>query len=192
LVDFAKEHGLSIVSIDDLVAYRRRTEPQAVRSAEAIVPTKAGTSRVIAFRDAHPAASGGEHLAVIIGTAGADVPMLLHVHVECLTGDVFGSTACRCGGELDRALTTMTARGSGMIVYLRPSGPLHACGLPGREEMLAATPVSQTVAWILRDLGVHSVKLSDDAPGFGLVMFGAIREHGLHAAGGVTPLAAAG
>jgi 3,4-dihydroxy 2-butanone 4-phosphate synthase/GTP cyclohydrolase II len=128
---------------------------------------------------------------VIIGTAGADVPMLLHVHVECLTGDVFGSTACRCGGELDRALTTMTARGSGMIVYLRPSGPLHAGGLSG-HDMPAAEPVSQTVAWILRDLGVHSVRLSDDAPGFGLVMFGAIREHGLHVARGASALAAAG
>ncbi len=66
-------------------------------------------------------------------TAGANMPMLLHVHVECLTGDVFGSTACRCGGELDRALTTMRARGSGMIVYLRPSGPVRACGLSGHD-----------------------------------------------------------
>ena len=192
LIEFATAHSLSMVSIGDLAEYRRRTEPQAVRSAEAILPTKAGTSRVIGFRDVHPAASGGEHLVVIIGAAGSDVPMLLHVHVECLTGDVFGSTACRCGGELDRALTTMTARGSGMIVYLRPSGPLHACGLSGRDEMLAAEPVSQTVAWILRDLGVHTVSLSDDAPGFGLVMFGAIREHGLHAAAGASALAVAG
>ena len=111
LVEFAKGHGLSMVSIDDLVAYRRRTEPQVVRSAETIVPTKAGASRVIGFRDVHPTSSGGEHMVVIIGEAGSDVPMLLHVHVECLTGDVFGSTACRCGGELDRALTTMRATG---------------------------------------------------------------------------------
>lgn len=189
LIEFAATHGLSIVSIDDLAQYRLRTEPQAIRSAEAIVPTKAGAARVIGFRDVR---TGGEHLAVIIGTACADVPMLLHVHVECLTGDVFGSTGCRCGAELDRALTTMRARGSGMIVYLRPSGQLHACGLPGRNEMLAGEPVSQTVAWILRDLGVHSVRLSDEAQGFGLVMFGSIREHGLQAGGTVTPLASAG
>jgi len=189
LIEFANAHGLSMVSIDDLAEYRRRTEPQAVRLAEAILPTKAGASRVIGFRDAH---DGGEHLAVIIGAAGSDVPMLLHVHVECLTGDLFGSTACRCGGELDRALTTMTARGSGMIVYLRPSGPVRACGLSGRDDMPAPEPMSQTVAWILRDLGVHTIKLSDDAPGFGLVMFGAIREHGLHVAGGVSALAFAG
>jgi 3,4-dihydroxy 2-butanone 4-phosphate synthase/GTP cyclohydrolase II len=183
LAAFAKAHDLSMVSIDDLVAYRRRTEPQAVRTAETTIPTEAGAGRVIGFRDVLPAASGGEHLVMIIGAAGPTVPMLLHVHVECLTGDVFGSTACRCGGELDRALTTMRARGSGMIVYLRPSGPVRACGLSGHESPAAET-VSQTVAWILRDLGVHTVKLSDDAPGFGLVMFGAIREHGLLAVAG--------
>ncbi len=191
LVEFAKTHGLSMVSIDDLVTYRRRTEPQVVRSAEATLPTKLGASRVIGFRDVHPAAAGGEHLVMIIGEAGADVPILLHVHVECLTGDVFGSTACRCGGELEHAVTTMRSRGSGMIVYLRPPGPVRACGLSD-HHMPTAEPVSQTVAWILRDLGVHTVKLSDDAPGFGLVMFGAIREHGLHVAGGVSVLAAAG
>lgn len=65
-----------------------------------------------------------------------------------------------------------------MIVYLRPPGPVGACGLSTRAA-LGAERVSQIVAWILRDLGVHSVRLSDDAPGFGLVMFGAIREHGL-------------
>jgi 3,4-dihydroxy 2-butanone 4-phosphate synthase/GTP cyclohydrolase II len=68
-----------------------------------------------------------------------------------------------------------------MIVYLRLPGPVGACGLLAREAM-GAEQVSQTVAWILRDLGVHSVRLSDDAPGFGLVMFGAIREHGLQGA----------
>jgi 3,4-dihydroxy 2-butanone 4-phosphate synthase/GTP cyclohydrolase II len=183
LVEFAKAHGLSMVSIDDLVTYRRRTEPQAVRSVETTIPTKVGASRVIGFHDVYPAVSGGEHLVMIIGEAGANAPMLLHVHVECLTGDVFGSTACRCGGELDRALTTMRARGSGMIVYLRPSGPARACGL-SEHESPAAESFSQTVAWILRDLGVHTVKLSDDAPGFGLVMFGAIREHGLLAVAG--------
>jgi 3,4-dihydroxy 2-butanone 4-phosphate synthase/GTP cyclohydrolase II len=135
---------------------------------------------------------GGEHLVVIVGAAGPGVPMPLHVHVECLTGDVFGSTACRCGGELDNALTTMTARGSGMIVYLRPSGAMHACGLSGRGDAAAALLVADTVGWILRDLGVHAVSLSGETPGFGLVMFGAIREHGLHVAERGSALAVAG
>jgi 3,4-dihydroxy 2-butanone 4-phosphate synthase/GTP cyclohydrolase II len=182
LIEFAVEHQLCIVSIDDLAQYRRRTEPQVVRLAETILPTRAGAARAIGFRDVHPADSGGEHLVVLNGSAGRGLPMPLHVHVECLTGDVFGSTACRCGAELDRAMTTMTARGNGMIVYLRPAGPVHACGR-SRSGAVEAERVSQTVAWILRDLGVHTVRPSDDAPGFGLVMFGTIREHGLRAVG---------
>jgi 3,4-dihydroxy 2-butanone 4-phosphate synthase / GTP cyclohydrolase II len=189
LAHFADEYGLAMVSIDDLVAYRRRTEPQVVRLAETMLATNAGASRVIGFRDVH---DGGDHLVVIVGAPGPGVPMPLHVHVECLTGDVFGSTACRCGGELDSALTTMTARGSGMVVYLRPSGPVRACGLFGRGEEAPAERVSATVKWILRDLGVHAVRLSDDTPGFGLVMLGAIREHGLHAADRSLALAVAG
>ena len=178
-IEFADRHQLSMISIADLAQYRRRTEPQVVRSAETILPTSAGRARAIGFRDVH---DDGEHLVAIIGAAGSDQPMPLHVHVECVTSDVFGSTACRCGDELDRAVTTMTRRGSGMIVYLRGRGPVSACGRLARETM-GAERVSQIVAWILRDLGVHSVRLSDDAPGFGLVMFGAIREHGLQGDG---------
>ncbi len=89
-----------MVSIADLAAYRRRTEPQVVRLAETIDAHRAGD--VTASSVSATSHDGGEHLVVIVGAAGADVPMPLHVHVECLTGDVFGSTACRCGGELDR------------------------------------------------------------------------------------------
>ena len=179
LFEFAVAHALPIVSIGELVAYRRRTEPQVVRLAETILPLSGGDSRVIGFRDVH---DGGEHLAVIIGTVGPGVPVPLHVHVECLTGDVFGSAACRCGGELDSALTTMAAQGGGVIVYLRPARSLRACGLP-ESDSPAADLTSDTVAWILRDLGVCTIRLSEDTPGFGLVMFGAIREYGLRAAG---------
>lgn len=183
LVEFAVEHGLAVVSIAELVAYRLRTEPQVVRLAETALPTGAGDCRVIGFREMH---GGGEHLAVIIGAADAGVPVPLHVHRECLTGDVFGSVACRCGGELHRALAGMSARRGGVVVYLRPSGAARACGLYARSA--AGDPMSQTVAWILRDLGVYALKLSDDVPGFGLVLFGAIREHGL----GAETLAAVG
>jgi 3,4-dihydroxy 2-butanone 4-phosphate synthase / GTP cyclohydrolase II len=181
LVEFAVAHGLPIVSIGELVAYRRRTEPQVVRLAETILPIGAGDSRVIGFRDAHPAGSAGEHLAVIVGAVGAGVPVPLLVHVECLTGDVFGSAACRCGAELDSALTTMAAQGGGVIVYLRPPGAVRACGL-SEGDVAVSDRLSDTVVWILRDLGVYTIRLSDDAPGFGLVMFGAIRERGLRVA----------
>lgn len=183
LIEFAVEHGLAVVSISELVAYRRRTEPQVVRLAEAVLPTWAGNSRVIGFRDVH---DGGEHLAVIIGAADAGVPVPLHVHVECLTGDVFGSKACRCSGELTSALNRMSAQGSGVVLYLRPAGSPRACGLFARND--AGDPTAEAVAWMLRDLGVYALKLADDMPGFGLVLFGAIREHGVDA----QPWAAAG
>lgn len=182
LFEFAVAHALPTVSIGELVAYRRRTEPQVVRLAETILPLSGGDSRVIGFRDVHASGPGGEHLAVIIGAVGPGVPVPLHVHVECLTGDVFGSAACRCGGELDSALTTMAAKGGGVIVYLRPAGSLRACGLP-ESDSPAAGLTSETVAWILRDLGVYTIRLSEDTPGVGLVMFGSIREYGLRAAG---------
>ncbi|CAM4345120.1 Riboflavin biosynthesis protein RibBA [Mycobacterium basiliense] len=177
LVEFAVEHGLAVVSIAELAAYRRRTEPQVVRLAETILPTWAGACRVIGFRDVH---SGGEHLAVIVGSADAGVPVALHVHVECLAGVVFGSTACACGRELNGALTRMSAQGGGMVLYLRPPGAQRACGLLSGDNATPGGLVTETVAWILRDLGVYALKLSDDMPGFGLVMFGAIREYGMH------------
>jgi len=192
LVEFAVEHGLAVVSIAELVAYRRRTEPQVVRVAETNLPTWAGDSRVIGFRDVHPVNRGGDHLAMIIGTAGAGVPVPLHVHEECLTGDVFGSTECRCGTELNGALTRMSAQGSGVVVYLRPPEPARACGLFARGDSTTDDLMSETVTWILRDLGVYAIRLSDDMPGFGLVMFGAIREQGIEAWQTDTALAAAG
>lgn len=175
-MEFAVENGLAMVSVDELVAYRRRTEPQVVRVTETPLPTWSGVHRVIGFRGVH---DDGEHLVVIVGTAGSRGPVPLHVHTECLCGDVFGSTACHCRAELDNALATMRAKGSGVIVYLRPC-------------VSQAERAAQTVAWILRDLGVYSVRLSDDAPGFGLVMFGAIREYGLQVEGQTPTWAVAG
>ncbi|BBX73010.1 3,4-dihydroxy-2-butanone-4-phosphate synthase [Mycobacterium shinjukuense] len=178
LVEFAVEHGLAVVSIGELAAYRRRIEPQVVRLTEATLPTWAGDSRVIGFRDVY---GGGEHLAVIVGLVSAGVPVPLHVHIECLTGDVFGSRECRCGGELRGAMASMSAHGGGVVVYLRPSGPPRACGLFAGGDRAHGDLMSDTLTWILRDLGVYALRLSDDMPGFGLVMFGAIRERGITA-----------
>ncbi|UXA04728.1 3,4-dihydroxy-2-butanone-4-phosphate synthase [Mycobacterium sp. SMC-2] len=192
LVEFAVAHGLAVVSIAELVAYRRRTEPQVVRLAETILPTWAGNSRVIGFGDVR---DGGEHLAVIIGAVDSGVSIPLHVHIECLTGDVFGSKACRCGRELQGALAKMSAQGGGVVVYLRPPGPARACGLFAGADVAVGDLVSEnaeTLAWILRDLGVYALRLSEDMPGFGLVMFGTIREHGIGASPEASPLAAAG
>lgn len=170
---FALQHDLAGVSVGDLVAYRRRTERQVVRLAETVLPTFGGTHRVIGFRDVHGAA---EHLVLVVGSVGSGRPVPLHVHVECLTGDVFGSTVCQCGAQLDSAVATMRATGGGVIVYLRRPGSPRACGLFGPDDSPRPDLLSDTVAWILRELGVYSLKLADDSPGFGLVMFGALRE----------------
>lgn len=184
-VEFAVAHGLAVVSMAELVAYRRRTEPQVVRLTETILPTRAGNCRAIGYRDVY---DGGEHLALIVGAAGAGVPLPLHVHVECLTGDVFGSNACRCGDELDRAMTRMRAQAGGVVLYLRPSGPPRACGLFAPATAVTHRNISDTVAWMLRDLGVFALELSEEVPGFGLVLFGAIRQRGI----GTQALAVAG
>ncbi|WNG93922.1 3,4-dihydroxy-2-butanone-4-phosphate synthase [Mycobacterium sp. ITM-2016-00318] len=171
LLDFADEYGLQVVTIAELAAYRRRTEPQVIRVAETVMPIRGGNARVIGYRGL---TDNAEHLAVIVGAAGADMPVLLHVHLECLTGDVFGGLACRCGRELDSALALMAAQGGGVIVYLRPSGPLRGCGLETGAQSASPDHGPETVAWILRDLGVSPVSLSDDTSDLGLVMFGAI------------------
>ncbi|MBB3600541.1 3,4-dihydroxy 2-butanone 4-phosphate synthase/GTP cyclohydrolase II [Mycolicibacterium sp. BK556] len=186
LASFAEQHRLPFVSIAEIATYRRRTEPQVVRSAETTLPTAAGTFRVVGFRDA---ADGCEHLAMIAGNADADTPMPVYVHIECLSGDVFGSLACRCGAELDGAVAAMREQGTGMVIYLRPP-TARACGV--LTSATAPDLLSETVAWILRDLGVYTVRLSDDAPELGLLMFGAIREHGLHVESAASTLSAVG
>ncbi|GLP74662.1 riboflavin biosynthesis protein RibA [Mycobacterium antarcticum] len=174
--EFADEHGLAHVSTADLAAYRRRTEPQVTRVAETILPTRSGDSLIVGFRGV---SDDREHLAIVVGAVGVDQPLQLHVHVECLTGDVFGSTACRCGGDLDCALASMAAHGGGVVIYLRPPGPARGCGL-FEGEAPAADLVAETVEWILRDLGLYTIKLSEDAPALGLVMFGDIRDTKWH------------
>lgn len=179
LVEFAAQHRLPVVSITELAAYRRRTEPQVVRAADNRLPHRDGTFHAIRFREVH---GDGEHLAVIIGNATSGDSVPLHVHVECLTSDVFGSNGCRCGTELSAALADMRAKNCGLIVYLRPPGPMRGCGLGARAGW-DAEDLSHIAAWILRDLGVYTMRLSDESPGFGLVIFGRIRERGLRIAG---------
>jgi len=107
---------------------------------------------------------------------------------------VFGSTACRCGTDLDGALASMAAHGGGVVVYLRSTGPARGCGLfdggPPVQDFMSET--SETLAWVLRDLGLYTIRLSEDTPAFGLVMFGDIRDTGLRAEGRIPACATAG
>jgi 3,4-dihydroxy 2-butanone 4-phosphate synthase/GTP cyclohydrolase II len=113
---FAEEHGLLVISIADLVRYRRRREKLVERVAAARIPTVYGEFTAFSFQSL---LDGEQHLAFVMGEVRADEPVLVRVHSECLTGDVFGSLRCDCGPQLDAAISRIGAEGSGIVVYLR-------------------------------------------------------------------------
>jgi 3,4-dihydroxy 2-butanone 4-phosphate synthase / GTP cyclohydrolase II len=112
----AKEHGLVFISIADLVAHRRRTERHVERVAEARMPTEHGLFRVYGYR---ALTDGAEQVALVYGDLGDGCDVLVRVHSECLTGDVFGSLRCDCGPQLHAALGRVAAEGRGVVLYMR-------------------------------------------------------------------------
>lgn len=113
---FADEHSLPLVSITDLIRYRRRSEKLITRTASARLPTRWGEFRCHSFECL---VDGETHLAFAIGDVRGDDPVLVRVHSECLTGDVFGSVKCDCGPQLHEAMRLIAAAGRGVVVYLR-------------------------------------------------------------------------
>ena len=113
---FADEHGLLVISIAELVRYRRRREKLVERVAAARIPTVYGEFTAYSFQSL---LDGEQHLAFVIGDVDKGEPVLVRVHSECLTGDVFGSLRCDCGPQLDAALRRIGEEGAGVVVYLR-------------------------------------------------------------------------
>ncbi len=114
---FSRQHDIPIVTIADLIEYRRRTEKLVVRVTEPVrLPTRHGEFIAFGYQST---ITHDEHMAVIMGEVATDEPVLVRVHSECLTGDVFGSLRCDCGEQLDRAMEMIAAEGCGVIVYLR-------------------------------------------------------------------------
>lgn len=119
LKKFAKEHGLKICTIADLVAYRMKHELLVKKAAEVLLPTRCGDFRAVVFENE---VDNLEHLALVKGDIKGDEPVLVRVHSECLTGDVFGSCRCDCGDQLQHAMELIEAEGRGILLYMRQEG----------------------------------------------------------------------
>lgn len=125
LVPFARKHGLTIISIEDLIAYRRSSEPTVRREAEVRLPTSFGEFTAYGYRST---VDGVEHVALVHGDLGDGDDILVRVHSECLTGDIFQSQRCDCGPQLHAAMARITDEGRGVVVYLRGhEGAASAC-----------------------------------------------------------------
>jgi 3,4-dihydroxy 2-butanone 4-phosphate synthase/GTP cyclohydrolase II len=119
LVEFCERHGLKLVTVADLIEYRRRTEKLVERVVSVRLPTDHGDFQAVAYRET---LTGKQHVALVKGDVDGQEDVLVRVHSECLTGDVFHSRRCDCGEQLDHALARIEAEGRGVLLYLAQEG----------------------------------------------------------------------